>query len=135
LLDRSSPPATAFMPCSAAPHWSARLTVHVAPAEQWPAIVRRSHPKRRFSALGTTWRKGGFRGRLPRVDHDHVLAFARAAREAGAARMVSISLGRCRRGSANFYLRIKGEVEAALADLGFDRLDLLRRPAPRPARR
>jgi uncharacterized protein YbjT (DUF2867 family) len=101
-------------------------TMHAADPNAWPAIVADLRPDAAISALGTTMRKAGSEEAFRAVDLDMVLAFARAARAAGASRMIAISsVGADRRAKA-FYLRIKGEMEAALADLGFDRLDLVR---------
>jgi uncharacterized protein YbjT (DUF2867 family) len=53
------------------------------------------------------------------VDFDAVLAFARAARAAGVGRFgVVSSLGAGPR-AGSFYSRVKGEMEAAVAALGF----------------
>jgi uncharacterized protein YbjT (DUF2867 family) len=54
-----------------------------------------------------------------------VLAFARAAKAAGARRFVVVSSIGADRGSRNFYLRTKGEMEAGLEALGFEALDIL----------
>jgi uncharacterized protein YbjT (DUF2867 family) len=61
-----------------------------------------------------------------RVDHDAVLAFGKAALERGARRFLLVSSVGARADSANFYQRTKGEVEEALARLGFAQLTILR---------
>jgi uncharacterized protein YbjT (DUF2867 family) len=99
---------------------------HVAPAEEWPAIVASLSPEAAVSALGTTMRQAGSQAAFRAVDFDMVAAFARASAAAGARRMVTVSSVGADPGSANFYLRIKGEMEAALEGLGFERLDILR---------
>jgi uncharacterized protein YbjT (DUF2867 family) len=101
------------------------LRDHVAPPEQWPSIVESLKPEAAVSALGTTMRQAGSKAAFRAIDFDMVVAFARAAAAAGARRMVTISSVGADAGSANFYLRIKGEMEAALAGLGFERLDIL----------
>lgn len=78
-----------------------------------------------FCCLGTTLRAAGSREAFRQVDCDYVLAFARAARAAGAARFVLNSSVGADSGSKNFYLRVKGETEAALAAIGFPALDIL----------
>jgi uncharacterized protein YbjT (DUF2867 family) len=93
-------------------------------------------------ALGTTMKKAGSREAFVKIDRDMVLAFARAAREAGARRFVLVSsLGADPR-SMNFYLRVKGEVERDVGKLGFDAVHVLRpsvldgdRAEARPAER
>jgi len=99
---------------------------HVASAEDWPAIVSTLRPEAAVSALGTTMRQAGSKDAFRAVDLDMVVAFARAAAAAGARRMVTVSSVDADPRSGNFYLRIKGEMEAALEGLGFERLDILR---------
>jgi uncharacterized protein YbjT (DUF2867 family) len=99
---------------------------HVARPEQWPGIVASLGADAAVSALGTTMRQAGSRAAFRVVDHDMVVGFARAAAQAGVGRMVTISSVGADPEAANFYLRIKGEVEAALSVLGFERLDILR---------
>lgn len=103
-----------------------RWREHVAPAEQWPGIVESLRPEAAVSALGTTMRQAGSQAAFRAVDLDTVAAFGRAAAMAGARHMVTVSSVGADPGSANFYLRIKGEMEAALEALGFERLDILR---------
>ena len=98
----------------------------VAPASDWPALVRQTGGDVAISALGTTMRAAGSRQGFRAVDHDLVHAFATAARAAGISHMVLVSSVGASSGSRNFYLRVKGEVEAALREIGFDRLDLVR---------
>jgi uncharacterized protein YbjT (DUF2867 family) len=100
--------------------------VHVAPAADWPRLVRSIAADAAVSALGTTMRLAGSRAAFRTVDHDHVLAFAEAARASGARRFVTVSSTGADAGSRNFYLRTKGETDDALAALGFDRLDIFR---------
>ena len=99
---------------------------HIAPSEEWPAIVASLRPEAAVSALGTTMRQAGSQAAFRGVDLDIVVDFARAARAAGARHMVTVSSVGADPSSANFYLGIKGEMEAALEGLGFARLDILR---------
>lgn len=98
----------------------------VAPGEAWPEVIAARRPAVLISCLGTTIRQAGSQAAFRAVDHDLLLACARAARTGGAARMIAVSSVGASANSANFYLRTKGEVEAGLRELGFDRLDLLR---------
>jgi len=77
-------------------------------------------------ALGTTIRQAGSREAFLAVDRDLVIRVATIARELGASRMVLVSSVGASAQSNNFYLRVKGETERALGELGFDRVDLLR---------
>jgi uncharacterized protein YbjT (DUF2867 family) len=76
-------------------------------------------------ALGTTLRKAGSQQAFRAVDFDCVLAFARAALAANARRLVVISSIGANPASRSFYLRVKGEMEAALQELRFESLDIL----------
>lgn len=84
------------------------------------------HVDRVYCALGTTIRKAGSQQAFRKVDFDYPMALARAARAQGATdfRLVS-SVGADAR-SGNFYLRVKGELEEALAQLGFTSLQIFR---------
>lgn len=98
----------------------------VSPAGEWPAHLKGEELDVAISALGTTWSKAGSWPAFKAVDHGAVLGFARAARDAGARQFVTISSVGADPGSRNRYLALKGEVEGALADVGFDRLDIMR---------
>ena len=102
------------------------LNEHVAPPGQWPSILAAMEVDAAVSALGTTMRQAGSQPAFRAVDHDMVIDFARAAAAAGARRMVAVSSVGADPGSANFYLRTKGEMERALEQIGFERLDILR---------
>lgn len=79
-----------------------------------------------FCCLGTTIAKAGSRQAFREVDFDYVVRLARAGREAGAASMVVVSSVGAGPASRNFYLRVKGEMEQALASIGFDALHIFR---------
>lgn len=79
-----------------------------------------------FSCLGTTLKKAGSREAFRAVDHDAVLAFAKAARAKGAKVLVHVSSLGAARGSRTFYASVKGEVEEDLAALGFESVYALR---------
>ena len=79
-----------------------------------------------YCCLGTTIKQAGSQAAFRAVDFDAVLAFAGAARTAGVRRFGVVSaLGASTR-SAGFYNRVKGEMEAAVAALGFDSLVIAR---------
>jgi len=78
-----------------------------------------------FCCLGTTLRAAGSQAAFRAVDHDLVLAFARAARAAGAERLVIVSSVGADVASSHFYLRVKGETERDLAALRLRSLDIL----------
>ena len=79
-----------------------------------------------YCALGTTIRTAGSQDAFRAVDLDAVLAFARAARSAGVQRFAVVSAMGASARSPNFYSRVKGEMEAALAALDFASLVIAR---------
>jgi uncharacterized protein YbjT (DUF2867 family) len=103
-----------------------RWNEHLAPPGDWPAIVAAIGADAAVSVLGTTMRKAGSRAAFRAVDLDMVVAFAAAARGAGADRFVALSSVGAHPRSSNFYLRTKGEMESAVAALSFERLDIFR---------
>jgi uncharacterized protein YbjT (DUF2867 family) len=99
---------------------------HVAPTDDWPAIVARLKPDVAISGLGTTIRTAGSRDAFRAVDHDLVLAFAQASHAAGARHFITISSVGAMPASSSFYLRTKAEMEQGLRNIGFQRLDIMR---------
>jgi uncharacterized protein YbjT (DUF2867 family) len=105
----------------------ARMEVLLAPTEGWTEAIAASNADVIVCALGTTMKNvGGDREAFSAVDHDLVIASARAARAAGIGHMILVSSVGADSGSSNFYLRTKGEAEAQVRKLGFERLDILR---------
>lgn len=90
-------------------------------------------------ALGTTIKQAGSQSAFRTVDHDYVLAAAELAKAYGCRTFVLNSSLGADAGSGNFYLKVKGETENALAELGFDSLTVVRPSlldgGPRPERR
>jgi uncharacterized protein YbjT (DUF2867 family) len=90
------------------------------------AFASLAPPAFALSCLGTTIGKAGSREAFRAVDFDAVLTFARAARERGARTLVHVSsLGADPR-SRTFYSRVKGEIEEAVAKLGYESVYALR---------
>ncbi len=79
-----------------------------------------------FCCLGTTTAVAGSLAGLRAVDLDAVVAFARAARQAGATRLAVVSALGANARSSTGYSRIKGEMEAAVSSLGFESVVLAR---------
>lgn len=75
--------------------------------------------------LGSTIKAAGSREAFIAVDRELVLELAQLAQAAGAMHAILVSSAGASRQSANFYLRVKGEVEDAMEKKGFKRLDLL----------
>jgi uncharacterized protein YbjT (DUF2867 family) len=78
-----------------------------------------------FCALGTTMAVAGSKEAFYRVDHDLVLAFAKAAKAQGAEKFVLVSSIGADASSSNYYLKVKGEAESDLKALGFRSLIIL----------
>ncbi|NJC05334.1 uncharacterized protein YbjT (DUF2867 family) [Sphingomonas kaistensis] len=94
--------------------------------EDWPRLLGGERIDAALSTLGTTRKQAGSWERFVAVDRDAVLAFARAARTAGARHFLAVSSSGADPASRNGYLRLKGEVERTLWGIGFERVDILR---------
>ncbi len=88
-----------------------------------PGIV---HVDDAFIALGTTIKVAGSQQAFRAVDFAAVVALARAAKAVGATRLGVVSAMGANAGSVVFYNRIKGEMEDALAQLGYQTLIVAR---------
>lgn len=73
-----------------------------------------------YIALGTTIKASGSEAAFREVDLTFVLNTARAARAAGATRLAVVSALGADPHSRLLYNRVKGEMQAAVAELGFD---------------
>lgn len=71
-------------------------------------------------ALGTTIKVAGSEAAFRQVDLDFVLNIARAARAAGATRLAVVSALGADAKSRVFYNRVKGEMQVAIAQLGYE---------------
>lgn len=76
--------------------------------------------------LGTTIKVAGSKQQFKRVDHDYPLAFARAAKSKGATQLAIVTALGSDAKSLVFYNQVKGQVEEALASLGFASLSIAR---------
>ncbi|MDC3962498.1 oxidoreductase [Polyangium jinanense] len=79
-----------------------------------------------FIALGTTIKAAGSRPAFYKVDHDYVVSVAKLGKRAGARRLSLVSSIGADRTSMNFYLRVKGEAERDISELGYECVDILR---------
>lgn len=73
-------------------------------------------------ALGTTMKAAGSQAAFRKVDHDYPLAVARCAHAHGTPTYVLNSASGANAQSRFFYNRVKGELELALAGVGFTSL-------------
>jgi uncharacterized protein YbjT (DUF2867 family) len=102
------------------PKLANRIVVFQRMAEQLKGPVNDA-----YCAIGTTIAEAGSQEAFRDADVNAVLLFARAARAAGASRLVVVSSIGADSNSKKFYLRTKGEMEEAVADLGFASVDIL----------
>lgn len=73
-----------------------------------------------YIALGTTIKLAGSQEAFRRVDYDYVVGVARAARAAGTRRLGVVSALGADASSRVFYNRVKGEMQRAVAELGYE---------------
>ena len=105
----------------------ARMEMLVADPADWARAIAAADAAVIVIALGTTWRASGRNEAVFRAtDKDLVLACAQAAKAAGVRHCIVVSSVGAAISSRGLYLRVKGEVEDALAKLKFARLDILR---------
>jgi len=76
-------------------------------------------------AIGSTLKAAGSQAAFAAIDRDLVLALAAIARRHGARQAIVVSSVGAAAASPSFYLRIKGEMEAGIEKLGFERVDFL----------
>ena len=100
-----------------------KVTAHTVNFAALPALPRVDEV---YLALGTTIKAAGSQAAFRAVDYDANLAVARAALAAGAKRAGLVSAMGASAKSGIFYSRVKGELEDALAALGFEGLVIAR---------
>jgi uncharacterized protein YbjT (DUF2867 family) len=96
----------------------AKLKVHQVDFARLPSAFPRADDV--YIALGTTIRAAGSEAAFRQVDFDFVVNIARAARTAGATRLAVVSALGADAKSRIFYSRVKGEMQAAVENLGYE---------------
>jgi uncharacterized protein YbjT (DUF2867 family) len=79
-----------------------------------------------FSCLGTTIKKAGSQAAFTKVDFEYPLAFANIAKQNGIKKIFLVSAVGATSSTSNFYLKTKGDLEIALAQIGFESLGVFR---------
>lgn len=79
-----------------------------------------------LSALGTTLKQAGSPAKFRVVDYDYQLKAAQIAKKNGTKTFILLSSGGADARSLLLYTKVKGEIENAITDLGFERLAILR---------
>jgi uncharacterized protein YbjT (DUF2867 family) len=98
------------------------LQIHVVDFAKLPSPLPRIADA--YIALGTTIKVAGSEAAFRQVDFDFVVNTARAAKAAGARRLAVVSALGADASSRVFYNRVKGDMETALAQLGFESLSI-----------
>ena len=97
---------------------SERLKIHQVDFERLPAAFPKVDDV--FIALGTTIKIAGSEAAFRRVDFDFVVNVARTAQTAGATRLAVVSAIGADPTSRIFYNRVKGEMEIAVMQIGYE---------------
>lgn len=79
-----------------------------------------------FSALGTTLKQAGSKEKQWEIDYTFNLNFAKKAKENGIENYVLVSSVGANSKSSIFYTKMKGELDEAVAKIGFSNLVILR---------
>lgn len=79
-----------------------------------------------YICLGTTIRKAGSVANMEKIDRDLPVKIASIAAANGVKRLAVVSSLGASAGSANYYLRIKGEMEEAIMKLSFESISIVR---------
>jgi uncharacterized protein YbjT (DUF2867 family) len=79
-----------------------------------------------FCCLGTTIRQAGSQAAFRKVDHDYPLQLARLTKEQGASQFMLVTAMGSDKSSSIFYNRVKGDVEEAIAQVGFESYHIFR---------
>ena len=92
---------------------------------EWPesGVVQADHV---YCCLGTTIKKAGSQEAFKKIDHDYVIETAQEAKKNGAKKFILVSSLGADIHSKIFYTRIKGEIEAHLAEINYESLHILR---------
>jgi hypothetical protein len=102
-----------------------RLANRIVPFAQLEAQLHGQVCNSALCCLGATYKEAGSEAAFREAVQLNVLAFARAAKAAGARRFVMLSCQTADPGSRNTAARVQGETLDGLGALGFESLDLL----------
>jgi uncharacterized protein YbjT (DUF2867 family) len=94
--------------------------------DELPATADATRVDVAFCCLGTTMKQAGSQAAFRRVDYEYAVTFARFALASGASHFVMVSALGADLRSRVFYNRVKGEAEAAVSELGFEQVTIVR---------
>lgn len=103
-----------------------KLTAHVVDFDHLHAYAEAFNVDVVLCCLGSTYRSAGSPEAFAKVDHIYVAELARLAAARGAQRFVLVSAVGADPNSPVFYNRIKGRAEAAVSELPFKAVHILR---------
>lgn len=98
----------------------------VAPVSAWTEETVKASPNVGVCCLGTTIKAAGSRDAFAAIDLVAVQDFAQACRDGGARQFIMVTSVGADADARNFYLSTKGRAEAAVREIGFERLDIMR---------
>ncbi|MGC1456823.1 MAG: NAD-dependent epimerase/dehydratase family protein [Steroidobacteraceae bacterium] len=102
-----------------------RLANRIVPFGQLEAQLKGQVCETAVCCLGTSYKEAGSEAAYREAAQLNVLAFARAAKAAGARRFVMLSCQSAKPGSRRPAERVQGETLDALTALGFESLDIM----------
>lgn len=105
---------------------TAKVTTELVDFDRLAARPEAFHATHLFCALGTTIKQAGSQDRFRQVDFEYPLRAAGLALAAGVHHVLLVSSVDANPASRSFYLRVKGELEAAIEGLGFRSVTIVR---------
>lgn len=103
-----------------------KLRVVITPFTDLEQILASTHAQDVFCCLGTTIKKAGSQEAFKQIDFSLVVTIAELMKNQGAKQFVVISSIGADKTSKAFYSRIKGAMEEALKEIGYDCLRIIR---------
>ena len=88
--------------------------------------IKDLYPDDVFCCLGTTMAKAGSKEKFYEVDFHYPLNLARATLRRGAKQYLLVTALGANKGSSIYYNRVKGEVEEAISQTGFETIHIFR---------
>lgn len=103
-----------------------KLITHIVDFEKMPEWAYLIGGDVAFSCLGTTLKQAGSKQNQWHIDYDYVIQFARYAKDNNVKNFVLLSAKAASSNSIFFYSKMKGRLERAILNVGFDNTIILR---------